>query len=110
MEPNQELKQKIQLLTKNIRELAEESQDELFTTLYILQELELLHRHIRIEMFEPSLPDTRHRLYLLMKHLEEEGGWPYIERMRLKNLCANLKADNSPEITASSNSPEKVAI
>ena len=56
----------------------------------ILRELESLHRNIRIEMFEPKLPDTRHHLYLLMKHLEEVGGWPYIERMRIRNLCANL--------------------
>ena len=104
MEPNQELKQKLQVLTTSIRELAEKSPDDLFNTLYILQELELLHRHIRIEMFEPSLPDTRHRLYLLMKHLEEEGGWPYIERMRLKNLCVNLKIDDSSETTISKNS------
>ena len=88
------LKENVKQLTKGIQELAEESQDELFDILYILQELESLHSHIRKQMFEPSLPDTRHRLYLLMKHLEEVGGWPYIERMRLRNLCANLQIEN----------------
>lgn len=88
------VKEELQRLTENIKKLAEESKEDIFTILLILQELESLHRNIRTEMFEPNLPDTRHRLYLLMKHLEEVGGWPYIERMRLRNVCANLIADS----------------
>ena len=93
------VKEELQRLTENIRQLAEKSKEDIFSILLILQELESLHRNIRTEMFEPNLPDTRHRLYLLMKHIEEVGGWPYIERMRIKNLCANLlvEADTSSE-------------
>ena len=89
------LKEELQKLVGSINELAEESKEDIFSVLLILRELESLHRTIRTEMFEPRLPDTRHRLYLLMKHLEEVGGWPYIERMRLRNLCANLLIDNN---------------
>ncbi len=81
---------KVKKLVGQIRELAEESEEDIFTLLLILRELELLHRSIRQEMFEPILPDTRHRLYLLLRHLEEVGGWPYIERMRLKDICSKL--------------------
>ena len=93
------VKEELQRLTENIRQLAEKSKEDILIILLILQELESLHRNIRTEMFEPNLPDTRHRLYLLMKHIEEVGGWPYIERMRIKNLCANLlvEADTSSE-------------
>jgi hypothetical protein len=92
------LKEELQKLTANIRELAEASKEDIFSVLLILQELESLHQNIRTEMFEPNLPDTRHRLYLLMKHLEEVGGWPYIERMRLRNICANLvETESSPD-------------
>ena len=94
MEKNK-LKEDLKKLTDNIKEIAEKSEDELFDVLYVLQELESLHRDIRTTMFEPSLPETRHHLYLLMKHLEEMGGWPYIERMRLRDLCANLKIEKS---------------
>lgn len=87
------VKEELQKLTEKIKQLAEESKEDIFSILLILQELESLHRYIRTEMFEPNLPDTRHRLYLLMKHLEEVGGWPYIERMRIRNLCTNLLVD-----------------
>lgn len=77
-------------ITQQINDLAEKSKDDIFAVLLILQKLELLHRNIRETMFEPALPDTRHRLYLLIRHLEEMGGWPYIPRMRLKDLCDNF--------------------
>lgn len=80
-------------LVSDIENLAQKSQDNIFDVLLILQELELLHRNIRQDMFEPNLPDTRHRLYLLLKHIEEVGGWPYIERMRIKDICQKLMSD-----------------
>lgn len=95
---------KIKELAKQIWDIAEESQENLFAILLILRELETLHRNIRQEMFEPVLPDTRHRLYLLLRHLEEVGGWPYIERMRLKDICAKLilSENNSAQTTEDS--------
>ena len=72
-------------------------QDRLFL-LYILRSLELIHRQIRTELFEPSLPETRNDLYQLVKDIEEKGGWPYIERMRLQELLQNLPLDRNEEI------------
>ncbi|MFN5513484.1 MAG: hypothetical protein ACK5CA_01680 [Cyanobacteriota bacterium] len=59
--------------------------------LIILRTLERLHRHIRLEWFEPSLPNTRHDLYRLLRDIEEEGGWPYIERGKLQQLIQHLE-------------------
>jgi hypothetical protein len=41
-------------------------------------------------MFEPSLPNTRKDLYGLLRDIEETGGWPYIERMKLQMLMEKL--------------------
>lgn len=88
---------KVKELVGQIKQLAEESQEDIFAILLILRELEILHRSIRQEMFEPMLPDTRHRLYLLLRHLEEVGGWPYIERMRLKDICSKLMLEENKQ-------------
>jgi hypothetical protein len=88
------IESELKKLVNEIGNLAEKSQDNIFDVLLILRELELLHRNIRQEMFEPNLPDTRHRLYLLLKHIEELGGWPYIERIRVKDICQKLLSDD----------------
>lgn len=88
--PCSSIENEVKSLVAQIQALAEKSQDNIFDLLLILRELEATHRHIRLEMFEPVLPDTRHHLYLLLKHLEEVGGWPYIERMKIKDLCQTL--------------------
>lgn len=76
---------------------AEKPQDSLFL-LSVLRSLELLHRQIRTEMFEPSLPETRNDLYQLVKDIEEKGGWPYIERMKLQDLLRNIQLNTIEEI------------
>jgi hypothetical protein len=52
--------------------------------------LEQLHREIRDGSFQDSLPENRQQLYSLLKDIESEGGWPYIERMRLQAFIAKL--------------------
>ncbi|HIK38655.1 MAG TPA: hypothetical protein IGQ44_11780 [Geminocystis sp. M7585_C2015_104] len=84
------LQQEIEKLTQQIWQLAYQYKYDIFAVLLVLRELEKLHRKIREEMFEPSLPDTRHQLYLLLKHIDEVGGWPYIERMKLREICKNI--------------------
>jgi hypothetical protein len=93
---NSAIENELKKLVSEIWNLAEKSPDDIFDVLLILRELELLHRNIRQEMFEPALPDTRHRLYLLLKHIEEVGGWPYIERIRLKDICQKLLSEEQP--------------
>ncbi|MDJ0574692.1 MAG: hypothetical protein QNJ65_05940 [Xenococcaceae cyanobacterium MO_234.B1] len=73
--------------------LAEKNQQDSLFLLSLLRSLEEIHRKIRTEMFEPSLPKTRNKLYQLVKDIEEKGGWPYIERMKLKSLLQNLETD-----------------
>ncbi|MCC5616329.1 hypothetical protein LC605_14880 [Nostoc sp. CHAB 5836] len=58
--------------------------------LALLRQLEQLHREIRDGVFQESLPVNRRELYSLLKDIESEGGWPYIERMRLQAFLANL--------------------
>ena len=57
---------------------------------FLLRTLEDLHRRIQEQIFQPSLPDTRKNLYDLLREIEETGGWPYIERMKLQALLANF--------------------
>jgi hypothetical protein len=74
-------------LMDKVLNLAQNSPQDSISLIKILRKLEFIHRYIREELFEPSLPNTRHELYPLLKDIEETGGWPYIERMRLQNLC-----------------------
>jgi hypothetical protein len=82
-----QIEEELKPFSKTILQFAEKYRNDPLTLVTILGQIESLHRHIRIEMLENCLPDTRHNLYLLLKHIEEIGGWPYIERMKLQKLC-----------------------
>ncbi len=84
--------------------LAEENQEDSLSLLSVLRTLEEIHRKIRTEMFEPSLPKTRNDLYQLVKDIEEKGGWPYIQRMKLKSLLQHLETEISPDNSAQNDS------
>ncbi|PSB11553.1 hypothetical protein C7B62_05315 [Pleurocapsa sp. CCALA 161] len=84
----------ISLLTDTAQDLcalAKENQNDSLFLLSLLRDLEQIHRQIRINYFESALPQTRHDLYQFVKDIEEKGGWPYIERMRLIDLLKNLE-------------------
>ncbi len=84
----------ISLLTDTAQDLcalAKENQNDSLFLLSLLRDLEQIHRQIRINYFESALPQTRHDLYQFVKDIEEKGGWPYIERMRLTDLLKNLE-------------------
>ncbi|MEY3826476.1 MAG: hypothetical protein RLZZ148_1292 [Cyanobacteriota bacterium] len=84
----------LELLTEvpltTIKNLAQEHRQDPLALLLILRLLEQLHREIREEIFEPSLPNIRNDLYNLLRDIEESGGWPYIERMKLKTLMLHF--------------------
>lgn len=63
--------------------------------LALLRLLEDRHRNICDSLFRDALPNNRHNLYSLLKDIELNGGWPYIQRMKLQALFANLP---TPEI------------
>ncbi|NJK55465.1 MAG: hypothetical protein HC939_05490 [Pleurocapsa sp. SU_5_0] len=84
----------ISLLTdiaQDLCALAKENQNDSLFLLSLLRDLEQIHRQIRINYFESALPQTRNDLYQFVKDIEEKGGWPYIERMKLTDLLKNLE-------------------
>jgi hypothetical protein len=58
--------------------------------LALLRLLEQSHRDICETLFYDALPDNRQNLYALLRDIEVNGGWPYIQRMKLQALLANL--------------------
>ena len=78
---------------RDLSALAEKHQHESLVLLSMLRDLEQIHRQIRVNYFESALPQTRNDLYQFVKDIEEKGGWPYIERMRLRDLLKNLEFD-----------------
>ena len=84
---------KLQTINTEIQNLAEQNQDDVLFLLGLLRNLEQIHRRIRTTMFETSLPASRNHLYNLVKDIEEQGGWPYIERMKLQDLLKHLESE-----------------
>src|ERR671932_1405839 len=80
----------LQAITTNIRTLANRQGGNSRALLALLRTLEHTHREIHENLFQASLPGNRQELYALLKDIEETGGWPYIERMRLRSLLSNL--------------------
>lgn len=92
---NEPLAPEIREVTQKIQQLAEQNQDDVLFLLALLRNLEQVHRQIRTTLFETSLPKTRNDLYNFVKDIEEEGGWPYIERMKLQQILKNMPFGNS---------------
>ncbi|NEQ48805.1 MAG: hypothetical protein F6K11_01555 [Leptolyngbya sp. SIO3F4] len=59
--------------------------------LALLRQLESLHQDIRETLFQESLPTNRQHLYNLLRDIEVNGGWPYIQRMKLTELLQVLE-------------------
>jgi hypothetical protein len=96
----------VSLLTDTAQDLcalAKENQNDSLFLLSLLRDLEQIHRQIRVNYFETALPQTRNDLYQFVKDIEEKGGWPYIERMRLRDLLQSLELNGikTPETRAS---------
>ena len=87
----------LQAIATTIRSLAQQRQGDSLALVALLRGLEELHREIRDGIFQTSLPDNRQALYALLKDIEAEGGWPYIERMKLQSFLANLPAEAGEE-------------
>lgn len=88
----------VQAIVAAVRGLAQSCQQDTLALLALLRTLESLHREIRDTLFQASLPDNRQELYALLRDIEETGGWPYIDRMRLQKLLVHLSTE-SAEIT-----------
>jgi hypothetical protein len=76
------------------RQLATVHQHEVVELLTVLRLLESLHREIREDYFQAALPNNRHGLYSLLIEIEENGGWPYIDRLKIQSLLANIPSED----------------
>ena len=101
---SEHLQVKLQVITADIQALADIHQGNSLALLALLRALEHAHREIRENLFQTSLPQSRQELYALLKDIEEVGGWPYIERMKLRSLLSNLPEPEIP--TADTKSDE----
>lgn len=77
-------------LSKLIDQVALDCQGKSTTLLALLRLLEERHRDICETLFYDALPDNRQHLYALLRDIEVNGGWPYIQRMKLQALLSNL--------------------
>ena len=94
MNESHSLSPHLQTLVDQVESLATDCQQDHTRLLELLRVLEDLHRHIRIDYFEPALPNTRRGLYGLLKDIEESGGWPYIERGKLSKFIGHLELNS----------------
>jgi len=90
------LQPEMQAIANAIGTLAEQCQGNSLALLSLLRMLEQVHRQIREGVFQESLPDNRQALYALLKDIEEEGGWPYIDRILLRSLLTRLSESPLP--------------
>ncbi|MEM9274329.1 MAG: hypothetical protein AAGA80_15405 [Cyanobacteria bacterium P01_F01_bin.143] len=87
----------LQAIIDDIKAIADDNRDDALKLLALLRQLEQIHRQIRTEMFEVSLPETRNDLYQFVKDIEDKGGWPYIERMKLEQVLKNFESETALE-------------
>ncbi len=80
-------------IISTVNKVSQQCQDDSQRLLDLLRTLEKLHQEIRVNLFEPSLPNTRNDLHNLLLDIEENGGWPYIERMKLRVFLQNIASE-----------------
>jgi hypothetical protein len=97
IDPHNNLLAKLANMTDPIKSLAEDYKDDATQILAILRVLERLHREICNDLLQPALPNSRHSLFDLLRDIDANGGWPYIYRMSLKELCSNLQELEDPD-------------
>lgn len=83
----------LQTLAKSVEQAALSRRGDEIALLELLRLLEMLHSFIRDEWFQEALPTNRQRLYALLRDIEVNGGWPYIQRMRLQSLLKELEIE-----------------
>ena len=97
----------IQAIRFAVQEAARTRDKNCFELLGLLRQLEELHRDIRETFFQESLPANRQHLYTLLRDIEVNGGWPYIKRMKLRELLDILDPELLAELSNSQDSSIK---
>ena len=83
----------LQTLAHAIEQAALTRRGDEISLLQLLRLLEALHGSIRDSWFQEALPTNRQRLYALLRDIEVSGGWPYIQRMRLRSLLNAIELE-----------------
>ena len=91
------LQSELQSLAAQVWALAENCQGDSLRLLALLRILEGLHREICDGVLQASLPDNRQALYKLLRNIEAQGGWPYIQRMKLQAFLDASDRQNESE-------------
>jgi hypothetical protein len=77
-------------ISDRLWQIAQNQQGTSANLLQILRVLEVIHKRIRDDLFQPSLPNSRHELFNLLRDIETNGGWPHIYRMKIDEICRYL--------------------
>lgn len=80
----------LERIVAQIQEIADRDRADPLALLLLLRTLEQIHREIQQGYFQSALPNSRQSLFALLRDIEENGGWPYIQRWKLQELLANL--------------------
>ena len=92
------LPEDLQKISELIDQAVASRQNDCVALLALLRTLEQRHREIRETAFRSSLPTSRHTLYALLRDIEVNGGWPYIQRMKLRALFDNYFLEERPNL------------
>ena len=102
MNNSTDIEAKLAAIGTGVQTLAQSCKNDSVALLALLRCLEALHREIREGFFQESLPDSRHGFHTLLKDIESQGGWPYIERMKLQSLLNDWFVEDKQEIIPTS--------
>lgn len=89
------LKSSVEAIAQSIKNEAINSKDDTTELLSLLRVLENLHRNIRDDFFLNALPANRQALYALLRDIEQNGGWPYIPRIKLQKFLEQTESDHN---------------
>ena len=78
-------------ISDRLWQIAQEQQGDSSNLLQVLRVLESIHKRIRDDLFQQSLPTSRHELFNLLRDIETNGGWPHIYRMKINEICRYLE-------------------
>lgn len=94
---NRTIPEDLKTIARSIETAALVRQKDSLELLALLRLLEYVHREVRDSLFRASLPENRQQLYALLRDIEMNGGWPYIQRMKLRSLLDNMMLESSAE-------------
>ena len=87
----------LEAISNRLWQLAQDQKGDPSGLLQILRVVEVVHKRIRDDLFQPALPTSRHELFNLLRDIETNGGWPHIYRMKINEICQYLEQSEELE-------------